>query len=122
MEGRKEKPVIRVGNLEAVRDFTDVRDMVKAYLLAILQGQDGEVYNLGSRRGLKIRQVLDKLVNLSDKKLTIETDPSKMRPIDIPRIVIDASKFNKLTGWQPEISAEESLEDTLVWWRGKVNG
>ena len=121
-EAGKRAPVLKVGNLEAIRDFTDVRDMVTAYYLAITKGKSGEVYNLGSGRGLQIKEILDKLIRFSNMKLKIEQDLAKKRPVDIPKLIIDATKFKKLTGWQPEIPISKSLEDTLNWWRKEVNG
>jgi GDP-4-dehydro-6-deoxy-D-mannose reductase len=119
-EAGKENPTIKVGNLEAIRDFTDVRDMVEAYDSASLHGLAGEVYNLGSGKGYKIKEILNKLVGLAKVKLEIERDPKKIRPIDIPRIIIDSSKFRKISGWKPKISIEQTLEDTLNFWRKNV--
>ena len=116
-EKGKQRPVIKVGNLEVVRDFTDVRDMIKAYLLAVLQGKPGEVYNLGSGFGLAIREVLNRLVSLSKVKLKIKKDPARIRPLDVPKLIIDASKFKELTGWQPKIKIEQTLKDVLNYWR-----
>src|SRR3990167_7238409 len=92
-EAGKRAPVLKVGNLEAIRDFTDVRDMVTAYYLAITKGKSGEVYNLGSGRGLQIKEILDKLIRFSNMKLKIEQDLAKKRPVDIPKLIIDATKF-----------------------------
>lgn len=114
------EPMIKVGNLEAVRDFTDVRDMVQAYCIAILQSPAGEVYNLGSGEGLKVRDILDKLIRFSNVKIRICHDPTRIRTVDVPKLVIDYSKFNNLTGWHPEIPIEKSLEDVLDWWRKRV--
>jgi len=119
-EKGKQEPVVKVGNLEAIRDFTDVRDMVQAYFLAILKGKSGEVYNLGSGRGVKIREVLNKLIEFSKVKVSVEQDSTKMRPVDIPKLVLDSSKFRKLTDWQPKIGIEQSLEDVLNYWRSNV--
>jgi GDP-4-dehydro-6-deoxy-D-mannose reductase len=116
-EKGKQEPVIKVGNLEAVRDFTDVRDMVRAYHLAILNGKPGEVYNLGSGRGVKIREVLNKLICFSKVKVNVEQDPTKIRPVDMPKLIVDASRFKKLTGWQPKIGLDQSLLDILNCWR-----
>lgn len=116
----KKDSVIRVGNLEAIRDFTDVRDTVKAYILALLQGKSGEVYNLGSQKGLKIREILDKLIGLSKTRLTVEVDPSRRRSADTPKLIINTAKFRRLTGWKPKISMEQSLKDILDYWRFRV--
>lgn len=109
-----------MGNLTAVRDFSDVRDMVRAYWLALTCGQPGEVYNIGSGQGRSIDDLLHGLLALSDTKFTIEQDPARMRPSDVPESVCDASKLHAATGWQPEISFEQSLHDILSDWRERV--
>ncbi len=119
IEGGKEK-VMKVGNLKSKRDFTDVRDMVKAYLLALEKGRLGDVYNLGSGKSYEIKDILDKMISKSSAKISIETSESLMRPSDNPELVCDFSKFNKLTGWSPEIDIDKTLEDTLEYWRGIV--
>lgn len=110
--------VIHVGNLEPTRDFTDVKDMVRAYELALLKGVAGEVYNIGSGKGIKIRDLLDTLIRLSTAKITINVDQSRMRP-DEPKLVCDPSKFQKLTGWKAHIPLEETLERVLECWRNQ---
>ncbi len=117
--GLKE-PVIKVGNLEAIRDFTDVRDVVRAYWLATEKGEPGEVYNIASGRGYKIKEILDILLKFTDKKVKIEKDPSRFRPSDVAELVGDSTKFRKLTGWKPEIPFEKTLEDLLNYWREKL--
>jgi GDP-4-dehydro-6-deoxy-D-mannose reductase len=110
-------PVLRVGNLSAERDFTDVRDAAVAYRLALEKGEPGEVYNVGSGVGRSVQSLLDGLLSLTSASIRIETDPARFRPIDLPRIVCDASKFRQATGWQPRIPLETSLRDTLDYWR-----
>lgn len=117
IEKGKRKPVLPVGNLESKRDFTDVRDMVKAYALLVEKGIPGEVYNIGSGVSYKISDILDKLLSLSSVKIDIETDKTLLRPNDNPELVCDISKIKALTGWQPEIPIEETLKDTLDYWR-----
>jgi GDP-4-dehydro-6-deoxy-D-mannose reductase len=114
--GRKD-PVMYVGNLEATRDFSDVRDMVVAYFLALEKGTPGEVYNICSESHWTIQEVLDKLLALSDAKIEIKQDPSRLRPSDVPRLLGDCSKFKKDTGWQPTIPFETTLNDMLAYWR-----
>jgi len=109
-----------VGNLEAERDFTDVRDMVRGYHLAILRGKAGEVYNLGSERAVTIRHVLDLLLANSHIPIRVEADPKLLRPADIPRVVADCSKFRALTGWRAEIPLEKTLIDLLDSWRERL--
>jgi len=114
-------PVITVGNLEAKRDFTDVRDMVRAYWLALQKGEPGEVYNICSGKAVSIQEVLDKLLRLSEKEIKIERDVERLRPADIPLLLGDSSKFRGKTGWEPEIPFEKTLQDTLDYWRGRID-
>lgn len=114
------EPVVRVGNLDVQRDYTDVRDMVRAYRLALLTGEPGEVYNLGSERPVSIREVLRMLAAASRASFRVEVDPSLVRPADLPRQWCDASKFRALTGWHPRIPLEQTLADTLDYWRQRV--
>lgn len=114
------KKSLLVGNLEAIRDFTDVRDMVKAYVLALEQCPSGEVYNLGSGTGYKISDLLDILLSLSKIKITVKKDPSRFRPIDIPVLICDNFRFQRITGWQPEINIKDTLADVLYYWREQV--
>lgn len=120
IEKGKRRPILKVGNLEAKRDFTDVRDMVNAYILVVEKGKDGEVYNIGSGVSCKILDILNKLVSMSSSKIEIRKDRALFRPSDNPELVCDASKFVKLTGWKPEISIEETLRDTLDYWRNII--
>ena len=101
IENFKKPPVIKVGNLEAKRDWTDVRDVVKAYWLAITKGKYGEVYNICSGNAIRVADMLDILLNYSNKCITIEKDESRMRPSDVPLLFGDYSKFKNLTGWKP---------------------
>jgi len=113
IEAGRQVPVIKVGNLDARRDFTDVRDVVRAYTLLVEHGQEGEVYNIGSGQAHAIRELLDILVSYSDRKITIEIDPARLRPSDVMDVVCDASKLRAATGWQPRITFEASLKDVL---------
>jgi GDP-4-dehydro-6-deoxy-D-mannose reductase len=120
IEAELQEPVIRVGNLESVRDFTDVRDTVRAYWLAVEKGRPGEVYNIASGREITIRQLLDKLVELSRTRVEVEIDPDRLRPSDVEVLIGDASKFHADTGWEPTIPLEQTLEDLLDFWRQRV--
>jgi GDP-4-dehydro-6-deoxy-D-mannose reductase len=120
IEAELQAPVIRVGNLESVRDFTDVRDTVRAYWLAVEKGRPGEVYNIASGREITIRQLLDKLVELSRVRVEVEVDPERLRPSDVEVLIGDASKFHADTGWEPTIPLEQTLEDLLDFWRERV--
>ena len=115
-KGRRE-PVLHVGNLDARRDFTDVRDIVKGYWLALEKGEPGEEYNLCSGRAWVIKDMLDYLLKMSKVTIKIETDPSRLRPSDVPVLLGDASKFRKATGWEPVIPFEQTLRDMLAYWR-----
>lgn len=120
IEKRRREPVLTVGNLDAKRDFTDVRDMVSAYILAIEKGKPGEVYNLGSGKSHKISDIVEKLLSFSKTKITISTDASLLRPSDTPDSVCDYGKFHKQTGWEPKIPLGQTLKETLDYWRGIV--
>jgi len=114
-------PVIAVGNLEPIRDFTDVRDIARAYWAAAERGQPGEAYNVGSGRGVSIRDVLDHLLSRSTTKIEIGVDPDRLRPADIECLVADTTRFAAATGWRPEIPLEQTLDDLLDWWRTTVH-
>lgn len=118
-KGLKE-PVIEVGNLDAVRDFTDVKDMVRAYVLASEKCESGEVYNIGSGQGAIMSEILHSLLRLSKVKIKVMTDPKRMRPSDVPTLVADATKFRKTTGWEPQIPLEVTLNRILEFWRKEV--
>lgn len=120
IEKKKQPPVIKVGNIESKRDFTDVRDMVKAYWLAISKGKPCEVYNISSEKAYSISEILKKLINLSKTEIKIETDSSKFRPQDTQIKLGNSQKFRNLTGWKPRIPIEQTLQETLDWWRGQV--
>ncbi len=120
IEAELQEPVLLVGNLEAERDFTDVRDMVRAYLVGIQHGQAGEVYNVGSGKGYTMQWILDALLALSTVRVEVRHDPARMRPSDIPVLVCDATRFRTCTGWQPHIPLEQTLKDILNYWRVKV--
>jgi GDP-4-dehydro-6-deoxy-D-mannose reductase len=118
-KGLKE-PVIHVGNLEAKRDFSDVRDIVRAYWLAAEKGEDGEVYNVGTGKAIAMKDMLDMLLAQSPVKVKIKVDPDRLRPSDVPILLSDCRKFAKLTGWKPKIPLEQTFKDLLNYWREKV--
>jgi GDP-4-dehydro-6-deoxy-D-mannose reductase len=119
IEAGAHEPVIRVGNLDSIRDFTDVRDMVRAYWLAATRATPGEVYNIASGEGITIRAMLQKLVDRARVEVKIETDPTRLRPSDVEVLIGDASKFRAETGWAPSIPLDQTLADTLDFWRGR---
>ena len=118
-KGLKE-PVMKVGNLAAKRDFTDVRDVVKSYVKLIEAGKAGETYNVGSGNAKAIREILDMIISMSNVKIDVEIDPNKIRPVDVPIIEADIRKTNELTGWKPEIALEQTIQETLDYWRMHV--
>lgn len=120
IEKGKHEPVLHVGNLSSYRDFTDVRDMVRAYLLAVHKCDPGEVYNICSGTAWQIQQVMDMLIKMSTKKITTRQDPGRMRPSDVELLLGTYDKFRKKTGWKPLISIEQTLEDLLNYWRVRV--
>ncbi|MFC1753753.1 GDP-mannose 4,6-dehydratase [Thermoproteota archaeon] len=120
IEKGKKSPMIEVGNLNAIRDFTDVRDMVNAYWLSLQKGNPGEAYNICSGKGVTIKQILNMLLDLSPKKVTVKTDPKRMRPSDVEILLGDSSKFRKQTQWKPLFSLKDTLRDLLNYWRERV--
>ena len=116
-----QEPIIRVGNLEAVRDFTDVRDMVRAYWLAVTKGKPGQVYNVATGSGITIQELLDRLLALSSAKVEVVQDPERMRPSDVVRLIGDSSRFRADTGWAPEIPFDKTLRDLLEYWRQRLS-
>jgi GDP-4-dehydro-6-deoxy-D-mannose reductase len=120
IEAGLQEPVMKVGNLEAARDFTDVRDIVRAYHLAVTQGEPGEVYNLASGQPQSVRGLLEMLLSYSEVEIRVERDPARYRPVDVPVAYGSAEKFRRQTGWKPEIPFEQTLRDVLEYWRGEI--
>lgn len=120
IEKGKSEPVLRVGNLVSRRDFTDVRDMVRAYTLLIEKGIIGEAYNIGSGVSHKISDMLKMLLSFTKVKIVVQEDSLLFRPQDSPYRVCDNRKFVKLTNWKPEIPLVQTLKDTLDYWRNIV--
>lgn len=120
IEAGLQEPVIRVGNLSAQRDFSDVRDVARAYHLAVTRGQPGEVYNIGSGLPRSIKMLLDTLLSFSTMQIRVEFDPERMRPSDTPVAFCDAGKLRAATGWEPRISFEQTLRDVLDDWRMRI--
>ena len=117
IEKGRQEPVIYVGNLSAKRDFTDVRDVVKAYALLVEHGRRGETYNVGTGHAIAISQILDEIVAMSDTAIEVKVDENKLRPVDVPIIEPDIDKIKSEVGWQPVISLEQTLKETLEHWR-----
>ena len=121
IEAGQHPPVMYVGNLNAERDFTDVRDVVRAYYLMLTQGDPGAVYHVCSGQGHSIQTVLDMLLSMSSVQIEVRQDPARMRPVDVPCRVGDASRLHARTGWEPVIPLEQSLRDILDDWRRRVS-
>jgi GDP-4-dehydro-6-deoxy-D-mannose reductase len=120
IEAVRRAPVIAVGNLSAERDFTDVRDVVRAYYLMLVQGEPGEAYNVCSGRAYSVRYLLDTLLRYSTVPIEVRQDEARMRPSDVPRRVGDATRLRQRTGWEPTIPFEQTLLDILNDWRKRV--
>jgi GDP-4-dehydro-6-deoxy-D-mannose reductase len=109
--------VLEVGNLEAVRDFTDVRDVVRAYRLLAELGEPGEAYNVCSGRAVSIQEVAEYMLSLATRPMKLELDAERLRPVEVPVHWGDNTKLRTVTGWHPSMSLEQSLADVLAWWR-----
>jgi len=120
IEAGRQEPVLRVGNLEARRDFCDVRDVVRAYVLLITSGRPGEVYNIGSGESHAIKEILDTLLSLSRVEVDVIQDPERMRPSEVPEVICDASRLRAETGWEATIPFRQSMEDIMEYWRRRV--
>lgn len=113
-------PVMYVGNLTAKRDFTDVRDVVRAYAMLIQKGKAGETYNVGSGKAISIQEILDMIIFLSGKDIKVEVDPNKLRPVDVAIIEADTTKLKEATGWEQKITLKQTIQETLNYWRERV--
>lgn len=113
------EPVMRVGNLSARRDFSDVRDVVRAYTLLLEHGMAGESYNVGSGKAVEIRKILDMILSQAKVPVSVEVDPNKLRPVDVPLIEADITKLADCTGWERRIPLEQTISETLDYWRTK---
>jgi len=120
IEAGQQEPVVRVGNLEARRDFVDVRDVVRAYHLALTRGEPGEVYNIGGGAVVSIGEVLAMLLARSSRAIAVEPNPDLLRPSDVPLFVADSTRLREATGWAPTIPFTRSLQDILDWWREEI--
>ena len=117
-----QEPVLRVGNLDSVRTFCDVRDTVRAYWSLVNKCPAGQVYNIGGDTTMTIREMLDMLLAMSDSggKVDVQVDPALMRPADVTLQIPSYEKFKAATGWEPGIPYEQTLSDMLDYWRGRV--
>lgn len=115
-----QSPHVYVGNLQAVRDFTDVRDIVRAYWLSLITGAPGEVYNISSGTSITIGEMLQTLLSKTNVHVDIHIDKERLRPSDVDIVLGDSSLFRSISGWVPEISFQQSMEDLLDYWRGVI--
>jgi len=113
----KQEATLKVGNLGNRRDFTDVRDIARAYLLAVAKGKPGEVYTLGSGTAPRLRDVLARLLTMTRAKVVLEVDPGRTHTTEADVYICDARRFQRLTGWRPRIALDRTLRDTLNYWR-----
>lgn len=120
IEAGRREAVMRVGNLSAKRDFTDVRDVVRAYALLAQHGRAGETYNVGQGVSVAIEDILRQILSLSPAQVRVEVDKARLRPVDVPEVRADIEKLRQATGWQPEIPLRETLRETLEYWRGAI--
>ncbi|MDE7313432.1 MAG: GDP-mannose 4,6-dehydratase [Eubacterium sp.] len=121
IEAGMEEPILRVGNLEARRDFTDVRDVVRAYALLAEQGQAGETYNIGSGHAVSIADVLRIVLEQSTAMIRVEVDEKKLRPVDVPVMEANVCKVWNDIGWKSEIRLEQTIGDMMEYWRKMIN-
>jgi GDP-4-dehydro-6-deoxy-D-mannose reductase len=117
IEAGHEPPVLELGNLDSVRDFSDVRDVVRAYGLLMQSGESGEAYNVASGIGMSVRHLVELLVELAGVSVEIIVEPTRVRPSDIAYLVGDASKLCQSVGWQPAYDLEQTLTDMLEYER-----
>jgi len=120
IEAGRCEPVLKVGNLEAKRDFTDARDTARAYRMVMEKGLAGAAYNVCSGEAYPVSEVLEILLSLSEAGIGVERDPERQRPSDIPVMVGDNTRLREETGWEPLIPLEQTLRDTLDFWRQRV--
>jgi GDP-4-dehydro-6-deoxy-D-mannose reductase len=120
MEKGLKRPVIHVGNLSPVRDFTDTRDVVEGYYLLLKEGISGEVYNICSGKGIPIEEIVRILGELSTVSFRVRQDKKHMRTLDVPAQIGDYSKLKRLTGWRPKIALKRTLADILDHWRARI--
>jgi len=113
-------PILYIGNLSSKRDWSDVRDFVRAYWLATEKCVPGEVYNIGSEVAREVREMIDMLLSMTDANIEVRVDTARLRPSDVKVLVADATKFKKATGWEPQIPFEKTLRDLLDYWRARV--
>lgn len=120
VEAERSGGTVPVGNLEAARDFTDVRDVVRAYRLLALNGEPGEVYNIASGRAVTVAAIAEQLVGLARSPVRLEQIPSLVRAVDVPILLGDPTRLRERTGWRPEVELATTLEDVVGYWRERL--
>jgi GDP-4-dehydro-6-deoxy-D-mannose reductase len=112
-------PTLEIGNLETIRDYTDVADMVQAYILAAEKGESGEIYNIGTGKGVSVRELIDKLKKITGIEATVTVKEEIVRHTDVPALVCDATKFRTISDWKPQIPLETTLQNVYNYWKEK---
>lgn len=120
IEAGQQEPILKVGNLSARRDISDVRDVAAAYEALLSRGEAGAAYNVGSGQSYEIGALLAQLVAMSHVPITVTVDPARLRPVDVPDVVCDNRALRAATGWQPQISLATTLRDMLDYWRHAI--
>ena len=115
--GMSSSPTLKVGNLKAKRDFTDVRDVVKAYVLLMEKGKNGEAYNVGRGESISLEEILSILLSYASTSISVTQDPTLLRPLDIPELVCDYTKLKQDTGWNPTIPLAQTIKEILDYWK-----
>jgi GDP-4-dehydro-6-deoxy-D-mannose reductase len=120
IEAGKKPPVVEVGSLDVYRDFSDVRDIIRGYVAALLHGEPGQVYNLGAEEAHSVREILETLIALTGLQIEVKIDPTRVRKVDMPLMVSDCQRIRQDTGWHVQVPFEQSLRDILDYWRQEV--
>ncbi len=120
IENNLQEPIILVGNLDARRDFTDVRDTVEGYVSALRFGQNADIINVSSGQAWSVKEILDTLLSRSKVNITVRVDPALFRPADVPLLQGDSTYLNQISGWVPQYTISETLGDILDYWRDRV--
>jgi GDP-4-dehydro-6-deoxy-D-mannose reductase len=120
IEAGLREPVVQVGNLDAVRDFTDVRDVVRAYWMLVEQGEPGEVYNVCRGTGVRVGELLGEMIAATGIDIQVRVDPERLRPSDVPILVGNPARLRRRTSWEPRIGLAQTMRDLLDYWRARV--
>jgi GDP-4-dehydro-6-deoxy-D-mannose reductase len=120
IERGRQAPVVETGNLDSYRDLSDVRDIVQSYILLLEKGKAGDVYNAGNGMAYRMQEVLDKLLSLSKVKVEVRRKAQDSRPVEIGVTRADCTKLQRETGWRPRFTLDQTLMDTLEYWRNAI--